>query len=290
MLDRIWNYVRSHVAEWGLDLLLAVVVVAVAYSASRIAARLAKRALCARSDERVHTLAPIVGTLTVVLGTGVGVAMGVEKLGFDIKALLAGAGVVGLAVGFGAQTLVKDWLSGFFLILDGAIAVGDYVEVGDRFGLIEKVGLRITQVRGFDGKLWYIPNGEIRVVGNLSRGWVRSVVEVGLAYEQDVSAGLRVLQDVGDTWADEHPDVCLEAPEAQGVLSLADSSVGVRLVIKVVADGNHWAYERELRRRIKAALDDAGVEIPFPRSVVYHRHEDDAAPLQVVTDREKSAA
>jgi len=289
-MARIIEYVRVHGPDWALSLVLALVVIGIAHLLSRLAARLACRALRARSDERVHTLAPIIGTLVTIAGTGVGIAMGVEKLGFDIKALIAGAGVLGLAIGFGAQTLVKDWLTGFFLILDGAVAAGDFVEVGDKFGAIERVGLRMTLVRSFDGKLWYIPNGEIRMVGNMSRDWVRAIVHVGLAYEQDAADGLRVLQRTADAWASENEDACLEKPEAQGVVSLADSSVNVRVVAKLVADGNHWAHERELRKRLKAALDEAEIEIPFPRSVVYHRHEEDAAPLQVVTEGEKHVA
>ncbi|MFW6087854.1 MAG: mechanosensitive ion channel family protein, partial [Myxococcota bacterium] len=201
-----------------------------------------------------------------------------------IKAVLAGAGVLGLAIGFGAQSLVKDIISGFFLIFDDALGEGDIANVGGEVtGVIESVGLRITKVRALDGQLWYIQNGEIQRVGNYSRTWTRALVTVGLAYEQDVAKGLRVLQEVGDTYAAENPDLVLEPPEAQGVLGLDDSSVGVRLVVKVTA-GNHWAAERDLRKRVKEAFDAAGVEIPFPRHVVYHRQEEGeagAAPVPV---------
>lgn len=255
----------------------ALVIVAVGLVIARVASGMVSRSMHRRGHPRAVTLAPILKTLTFILLGGVAIITGLDKLGVPIGTVLAGAGVLGLAVGFGAQTLVKDCLSGFFLILDGVLAQGDLVELDGSRGTVESVGLRMTQVRNFDGRLFYIPNGEIKTVANYNRGWARAIVEVGVSYEQDVARGLRVLDQVGADWAAEHSELVLEPPEAQGVLGLNASDVGVRLLCKIKNDGGGKVFEveRDLRRRVKAAFDDAGVEIPFPRTVIYHRAEND---------------
>lgn len=252
------------------EIAVAFFILFVAWIVARVFSSAAERTLSRRENK---TLAPVARGLVKVFVVGIGAVMALDHVGIDVAALLAGAGIAGLAVGFGAQSLVKDVISGFFLIFDDVLRSGDIANVGPATGVVEEVGLRMTKVRSFDGQLWHVPNGNISNVGSFSRGWCRAVVEVGLAYEGDVSQGLKVLQEVGDTWAGEHADLVLEAPEAQGVLGLNASDVGVRLVIKVKA-AEQWGAERELRRRVKDAFDRAGVEIPFPRHVVYQRAEE----------------
>ena len=215
-----------------------------------------------------------------------------DQLGIDIKALLAGAGVLGLAVGFGAQTLVKDWISGFFLIFDGVVKKDDLVTVQGQTGLVEEVGLRMTRVRSYDGVLWYIPNGQVEIVGNSSRDWRRFMVDVGVAYEGDVAAAIRVLEEVGRRWYEAHKDdVALELPEVLGATGLNASDINLRIVGKVSTEQvNVFPVEREMRQLIKEAFDAEGVEIPFPRQVVYHRKEPDEGALEVtVADGAKAA-
>jgi moderate conductance mechanosensitive channel len=180
--------------------------------------------------------------------------------------------VVGLAVGFGAQTLVKDVIAGFFLLFEGLIAVGDVITFGNSAGVVEEVGLRVTKYRTFSGELWVIPNGEIRAFGNSSRQWMRAVVAVGVAYEQDVGKAMHVLEEVGKAWADERRHVVLEPPQVQGILSFDQSAITLRLVIKV-RPSQQSAAEWELRRRIKDAFDSEGIELPFPRRVLPTRPE-----------------
>jgi moderate conductance mechanosensitive channel len=277
-IDSAVEYLSTHAVEMAIRLAVATAMVIAALVVGKLLSRWAARALH-RKSRKSATLASVATAAIKTVVIVIGLLMAFDHLGLDIKALLAGAGVLGLAIGFGAQSLVKDVISGFFLIFDDAIGEGDIANVGgEATGVIEAVGLRMTKVRAFDGQLWYIQNGEIRKVGSFTRGWTRAVVSVGLAYEQDVAKGLRVLQEVGDAWAAENPDLVLEPPEAQGVMGLNNSDVGVRLVIKVVAP-NHWAAERELRKRVKEAFDAAGVEIPFPRQVVYHRREDGEATV-----------
>jgi small conductance mechanosensitive channel len=278
-MEGITSYIRDHWVDLALRIGVSLLMLVVAVVLGAILGRWACRALLNRSH-RAHTLARIARTAVSGAVTVVGAVMALDHLGVDVAALLAGAGILGLAVGFGAQSLVKDVITGFFLIYEGAIAEGDLAQVGEVTGVVERVGLRVSQVRTFNGQLFYIPNGQISVVGNWSREWVRAVVEVGLAYEHDVGKALAVLQRVGDDWARENEDLVLEAPEAQGVLGLNASDVGVRLVVKVKAP-EHWASERALRRRVKDAFDAEGVEIPFPRHVVYHRQENgDALRLE----------
>lgn len=269
-LHDVLAYFAAHAGPFIVRLATAVIVGAAVYIGARIAARLSARALDARSG-RAQTLAPILRAILILVGTVVAVIMAMAQLGVDVTTVLAGAGVVGLAVGFGAQTLVKDCISGFFLILDDVVEVGDLVEIDKIFGRVEKVGLRVTKIREYSGKLWYVPNGSITTVANLSRQFSRVLVDVGIAYEADVGRGLQVLAEIGDAWAKENPTLSLEPPEAQGVLELADSAVKLRLVAKVPPGTVAQVVTRDLRRRIKDGFDAARLEIPYPTSVQYER-------------------
>ena len=267
--DSIEVWVSKNGADLVERIAAAVLVLLATVIVAQLLAGWVRRAV---TRARGATLAGAAATSTKAAIIVIGAMTAVDHLGLDVKALLAGVGVFGLAVGFGAQSLVKDVISGFFLILDGVLKVGDIAKVGDATGVVEEVGLRRTSVRAFDGQLFYVPNGQIAAVGSYSRGWTRAVVEVGVAYEQDVRRALAVLKQTGDEIAAEREEIVLEPPEAQGVMGFGASDVTVRLVIKVKA-AEHWALERELRQRIKAAFDAEGVEIPFPRQVVYRRTE-----------------
>jgi len=267
--DSIEVWVSKNGADLVERIAAAVLVLLATVIVAQLLAGWVRRAV---TRARGATLAGAAATSTKAAIIVIGAMTAVDHLGLDVKALLAGVGVFGLAVGFGAQSLVKDVISGFFLILDGVLKVGDIAQVGDATGVVEEVGLRRTSVRAFDGQLFYVPNGQIAAVGSYSRGWTRAVVEVGVAYEQDVRRALAVLKQTGDEIAAEREEIVLEPPEAQGVMGFGASDVTVRLVIKVKA-AEHWALERELRQRIKAAFDAEGVEIPFPRQVVYRRTE-----------------
>jgi small-conductance mechanosensitive channel len=224
--------------------------------------------------DKGKTIAPLLKNLLKYCTIFVAGVLVLRVLGVDPTPIIAGAGVVGLAVGFGAQTLVKDVISGFFLLFEGLIAVGDVVSFGNSAGVVEEVGLRVTKYRTFTGELWVIPNGEIRAFGNSNRQWMRAVVVVGVAYEQDISKAMRVLDEVGKAWAGERRDIVLEPPQVQGILSFDESAITLRLAIKV-KPSQQGAAELELRRRIKEAFDREGVEIPVPRRVVLSRQETD---------------
>jgi len=215
---------------------------------------------------RANTLIPLLQSVSkyvIYFITGVIV---LKELGIDTTAIIASAGVVGLAIGFGAQSLVKDVISGAFLLFEGVISVGDSINVGEHSGTVEVIGLRSIHLRKFSGELRVIPYGEVVSFGNFNRGYMRAIVEVGVAYEQDIERGMKALEKIADKWAEENKDIVLESPIVQGVLSLGSSDVTLRIVIKV-KPMTHWGAERELKRRIKDIFDKKGIEIPFPRFI-----------------------
>lgn len=195
--------------------------------------------------------------------------MVLSEVGLDVGALLAAAGVAGLAIGFGAQTLVKDVIGGIFLLFDNIIQVGDLVNVDGMIGTVESIGVRLVKVRKFDGELVMIPAGEIRTFGNKSVGWTRAIVPVGLSYDQDIDAILPVMKQVAENWAEENRNILLEdEPQVQSIMDFGDSAITARIVVQL-QPGEQYAAERDLRYRLKQEFDQQGVEIPFPQRTVH---------------------
>ena len=232
----------------------------------------------ARRVQRAQTMGSLLksivtGLLIAIIGT-----MMLSEIGVNIAPIIASAGIVGLALGFGAQSLVKDFLSGIFMIFEDQFGVGDVVNVGEAIGTVEAVSLRVTRLRSLDGTVWYVPNGEILRVGNLSQNWSRAVIDVGIAYDSDVVHAKKVLAEVGESmWDDDDfRDLLIEQPEVTGVEGLGADSVDLRIMVKT-APLQNWAVARELRQRIKARFDAEGIEIPFAQRVVWHREETAAA-------------
>ena len=199
------------------------------------------------------------------------------NLFLDIRPLLAGAGILGLAVSFGAQSLVKDVLSGFFMLLEDQFAVGDVVELAGKTGVVERLTMRVVVLRGVDGSVHIVPNGEITTVTNKTRGWSRALLDIGVAYGEDVDRVLAVVRDEGARFAEDpawRHQLDGDPPvEVWGVESLADSAVVVRLVART-QPGSQWNVSRELRRRIKVRFDAEKIEIPFPQRTLHVRMDD----------------
>ncbi|HTW17310.1 MAG TPA: mechanosensitive ion channel family protein [Nocardioides sp.] len=215
----------------------------------------------------------ITGVLVAMFGT-----MVLSELGVNIAPIIASAGIIGLALGFGAQSLVKDFLSGIFMIVEDQYGVGDVVDVGEATGTIEAVSLRVTRLRDLNGTVWYVPNGEIMRVGNMSQNWSRAVVDVSVGYGEDLVRVQKVLAEIAhDLWNDdEFRGVVIEEPEVTGVELLAADAVHLRVLIKTLPN-EQWSVARALRQRIKARFDHEGIEIPFAQRVVWHREETRAA-------------
>jgi small conductance mechanosensitive channel len=216
-----------------------------------------------RRTQRAETLGALlksIATFIIWLTAGL---MVLGTFGIDLAPLIAGAGIVGVAVGFGAQNLVRDFLSGIFMLLEDQYGVGDVIDLGEATGTVEGVGLRSTRVRDVDGVLWHVPNGEIRRVGNKSQGWARALLDVEIAYSNDIPAAIRLMKQVADElWHDEtFAPLVLEEPEVWGVEALSPTGVRLRLVVKT-RPLEQWKVARELRARIKAAFDREGVELP----------------------------
>jgi moderate conductance mechanosensitive channel len=211
----------------------------------------------------------ITGLLIAVFGT-----MVLSELGVNIAPIIASAGIIGIALGFGAQSLVRDFLSGVFMIFEDQYGVGDVVDVGEASGTVEAVSLRVTRLRDLNGTVWYVPNGAIVRVGNMSQNWARAVVDVNVGYHEDLVRAQRVLQEVAhDLWEDEDfKDLIIEEPEVTGVEVFGPDAVTLRVLLKT-APMEQWGVARALRQRLKARFDHEGIEIPLPQRVVWHREE-----------------
>jgi small conductance mechanosensitive channel len=194
--------------------------------------------------------------------------MALGTLGLDLGPLIAGAGIVGVAVGFGSQNLVRDFISGIFMLMEDQYGVGDVVDAGPATGTVEGVGLRTTRLRDVSGTLWHIPNGEIRRVGNRSQGWARALVDVEVAYSTDLDDATRTIERVAHELYDEEqwaPKI-LEQPEVWGVEELGPDGIRVRLGAKT-RPLEQWKVARELRARLKVAFDQAGIEVSAQKVV-----------------------
>ncbi|MGI8613560.1 MAG: mechanosensitive ion channel family protein [Nocardioidaceae bacterium] len=230
--------------------------------------------------ERRRQRATTTGSLLKSVSTGiiavVVLFMVVSKLGYDIAPLIASAGILGVALGFGAQSLVKDFLSGIFMTLEDQYGVGDVVDLGEASGTVEAVGLRITRLRDVNGTVWYVRNGEVLRVGNMSQNWARTVLDINVAYSEDLQRVRTVLRDLAHELFEDpnfHSDI-IEEPEVWGVERLDPDGVVVRVVLKT-APMEQWNVAREMRERIKQRFDALGIEIPLPQRVVWHRTDTD---------------
>lgn len=220
--------------------------------------------------ERIHTIGGLVGNAVNVLVISAAALMVLQEFGVNIAPLLAAAGIGGLAIGFGAQNLVRDIISGFFLIVEDQIHVGDVVSVGGTSGLVESVKLRTIVLRDLTGTVHVVPNGSITTLSNLTKGFSFYVIDVGVAYKENTDHVVDVLHDVGKELRSDSmfgPNI-LEPLEILGVDAFGDSSVTIKVRIKTLPL-KQWMVGRELRRRIKKAFDAQGIEIPFPHTSVY---------------------
>lgn len=232
----------------------------------RVAARIDDREAAQRAEtlERVfrYLVNVIIGVITTMLV--------LAELGVSLAPILGAAGVVGLAVGFGAQSLVKDFVTGFFLLLENQIRQGDVIEVAGHSGTVEEITLRFVRLRDYEGRVHYVPNGQITSVINMTRGFGNAVFEIRVAYREDIDEVMAVMQDVGSRLRAD-PDF---APRIEGDLDIAgvdrwdDSAVIIRCRIRCVAQ-QQWGVKREYLKRLKAAFDAKDIEIPFPHTTLY---------------------
>jgi small-conductance mechanosensitive channel len=227
-----------------------------------------------RRAQRARSLGSLLKSITTTVVFGIAFVMVLSEVGMDVAPILASAGVLGLAIGFGAQNLVKDFLSGVMMMVEDQYGVGDAVDLGEAVGTVENVGLRVTRVRDVDGTVWYVRNGEILRVGNQSQNWARTVLDISVSYAEDLDRVRRVLTEVAHgLWEDEDfKGVIIEEPEVWGVQNLGPDAVVVRVTLKT-APMEQWNVARVMRERIKARFDREGIVMQLPQRVVWHRDQ-----------------
>lgn len=263
---------------WAVSALRIGAIVAVAWFATsvlqglirRFRVRIAQRLDDAEAVKRAETLGRVSRYLVAVVMSLVAGVLVLSELGISVAPILGAAGVVGLAVGFGAQSLVKDYFTGFFLLLENQIRQGDVVKLGEHGGLVEEVTLRFVRLRDYDGHVHFVPNGQIGSVVNLSRGHAQAVVDVGVAYREDLDRVMDVMKQVAETLRADaaFSERILDRFELAGVERWDDSAVVLRGRFRV-APLAQWDVRREYLRRLKAAFDHHGIEIPFPQLSVH---------------------
>jgi len=277
MGDNFWQAIWDWLLTSGLRIAFIFVVGLIASRWLRVlSARLEKLIAGAAPTEdeaqRARTLTRVsrsTALVTIAITAGL---MIMRELGLDIAPLIAGASVIGVAVGLGAQTLIRDIIGGFFILLEDQFAVGDAIQVGNIGGGVEKMTLRATFLRDLEGTLHVVPNGEMRIVSNRTKDWSRAVVDLGVAYEEDIGRVVAALGEIGhDFYQDEEfAPLLLEEPAVTGVEALGDWTVTVRIMAKT-KPGKQWDVARELRRRIKETFEQEGIEMPYPRQEVLMR-------------------
>jgi len=240
-----------------------------------------------RSRQRARTLGGLFRTTTSGAVYVLAVLLALGEIGFDLGPLIAGAGIVGFAIGFGAQSMVSDFIAGIFILVEDQYAEGDYVDLGDASGTVLSVNLRTTVLRDIAGAVWVVPNGEIRRVCNSSGlGFGNTVLDVDVAYDTDLDLAASVIKEVADELWRENLEsaTILEEPQIAGVQNFGADSITIRLVVKTEV-GEQWATGRQIRARLKKAFDANGIEIPFPQRTVWVHQVDDkgSSPVEPTT-------
>ena len=260
---------RSH----GATILIIILVAVAAYYLLGITTKTLSRRIQALDDvedseldRRTKTIFRVVRSTGAVIIVGTAIMMILTELGVAITPVLASVGFVGLAFGLGAQTLVKDMIAGLFILIEDQYTVGDVAEIGGITGTVEHMTLRATEIRDLYGTVHIIPNGEIRIVANKSRDWSRAIVDVNVAYEEDVDTAVQALQEVGQlAETDEMIGLLLqETPVVTGVEGLEEWAMRLRLMVKTLPNGQ-WEVQRYLRRQIRLVFAQKGIELAFPR-------------------------
>lgn len=282
MIDKIYASIQKSLLNedlWagiGLGLLRIILIVVISALIIRIGNGVIAKVLSLRgksplriSERRENTLAKLLSNVLTYVVYFAALLMILETMSLDVKALLAGAGIVGLAVGFGAQNLVRDIITGFFIIFEDQFSVGDFIRVGAFEGTVEEIGLRTTKIKSWTGELHILPNGSIVEVTNFSIHNSTAVVDINVAYESDIQHVEEVIRDLLRVLPAKYEDMAA-VPELLGVQNFGPSEIILRVVCET-APMQHFYVSRMIRKEIKLAMDEHGIDIPFPRIVMYNR-------------------
>ncbi len=289
------NYLEN-ITEWFLRSGIKILIIlAVAYilniiiklSIKRFQSNLEKSDPGGEAGKRAATLGSLLRTVTVILILLVAVMMSLSELGVQIGPMIAALGIGGLAIGFGAQNLVRDIISGFFIIVENQIRVGDVVNINGKGGVVERITLRIVRLRDLHGSVHYIPHGQITLVTNMTKDYGRYVFDVGIAYRENVDEVIEILKEIGDQLIQDpdYRDVIVEPLEIMGLDRFEDSAVIIRARI-TTRPIQQWRVGREFNKRMKKVFDERGIEIPFPHRTVYMGvlKDESSPPLHVKVD------
>lgn len=223
------------------------------------------------TNKRAKTLGEVLKKILKYILVFIGIMMSLEIFTIDTKSIIATAGIGGLAIGFGAQSLVKDLITGFFIVMEDQYSVGDFVQIGSFEGYVEDLGLRVTKLRDFSGELHIIPNGKIDIVTNKTRGAMRAKVDISIAYEENIDKAIEVLENMCRDIKDNNVNI-IEGPSVMGVTGLGGSDVILSIVAKTTPL-EQWAVEREIRKKSKEALERSNIEIPYSKMVIINEKE-----------------
>jgi small-conductance mechanosensitive channel len=297
-----WAKLLSSTTDWVIKELPGIIIMVIAlliilrvarFSISRLKKALIRKAEKdetvdeSEAEKRIDTLTGILlGAVRIGLYT-VFCIMLLGKFGIDIGPLLASAGILGLAVGFGAQELVRDYISGFFILLEDQLRAGDVAVINGTGGLVENIGLRTISLRDFSGTVHIFQNGKISSLSNMTKDWSAMVFDIGVAYKENVDQVMEIMKQVGDELQNDEkfgPDI-IEPIEVFGLDSFGDSALVIKARLKTKPI-QQWTIGREYRRRLKIAFDAQNIEIPFPHTTVYWGEEINPLKLSVKQDED----
>jgi small conductance mechanosensitive channel len=268
--EKTWVSFGSGIIKIIIVLVAANIVIRIGKVAIHNIFKIRNRSPLRTSERREETLSKLLDNVLSYVVYFIALMMILSVLGIDVKALLAGAGIVGLAVGFGAQSLVKDILSGFFIIFEDQFSVGDHIRVGQFEGDVEAIGLRTTKLKNWTGELHILPNGTITQVTNFSLNNSVAAVDVSIAYEENIEKAEKVIRDLLEKLPEQYEDL-VKVPELLGVQNLGPSEIVLRIIAETLPM-KHFYIARMIRKEVKMKLDEHGIEIPFPRLVMYTRN------------------
>jgi small conductance mechanosensitive channel len=295
--EEFWTTILNQFTKWVLNeapsIVITIILLFVSLKVLKLIIRRLKKILIYRAtksekvntleaEKRITTLMDILRGIGKIILWSVFLMILLKKFGVDIGPILAGAGILGLAVGFGAQELVRDFISGFFILLENQLRAGDVAIINGTGGLVESIELRTITLRDFSGVVHVFQNGKINSLANMTKEWSAIVFDIGVAYKEDVDQVIQLMKETGEKMVND-PDFkerIKEPIEIFGLDKFGDSAIVIKARLKTIP-GDQWAIGREYRKRLKKVFDEKGIEIPFPHTTVYWGEKIDPLELKV---------
>lgn len=274
------NMIQKNAGELSIieKLIKIAVIFIVIYILTKITNKIINKTIKSRKNynllvdnKRANTIVNILKRSIKYFLIFIGIVMSLDLFNINTRSIIATAGIGGLAIGFGAQSLVKDIITGFFILLEDQYSVGELISIEGYEGIVEDLGIRTTKLRAFSGELHIIPNGNVQIVTNKTRGAMRALVTISVAYEENLNKVIKILEDVCEKIKQTNTSI-VEGPTVVGVANLGNYSVDINVVAKTEPMAQ-WAVEREIRKLSKEALENAGIEIPYPKNVIVNEKE-----------------